>query len=121
MYDGNLVAERIASSGIGKQGEPKFDDSEFEAERKRLEALRRPLPTGGEDPMSIKQRLWDVMWTGMGPIKSGAGMQAALDVICGLPQILPTMGLKTTTRIARLRSHPCADPSVAFCRHHIQP
>ena len=64
-YDGHVVAEALAGRGVSGGPPPALPQAQVEAERERLESLRRPLGAGGVTPMRIKKTLWDVMWEHM--------------------------------------------------------
>lgn len=97
-YDGHVAAEAVAGrSGVGGSPSP-LPRHQVEAERDRLEALRRPLGAGAVTPVRIKKALWDVMWEHMGYVKSAGGMERALAEIAALREQASGMGLRNTTR-----------------------
>ena len=97
-YDGHTVAETLAGRGVAGGAPPSLAEAQVENERKRLEALRRPLSAGAVTPMHIKKALWEVMWEHMGYVKSAGGMEEALVRIAALRERASGMGLRATTR-----------------------
>jgi succinate dehydrogenase/fumarate reductase flavoprotein subunit len=97
-YDGYVVAETIARQFKSGRPAPALPHPQVEAEEQRLQALRRPMPSGGCTPMSIKNKVRELMWDKMGFIKSTEGMEAALVEVRDLrDRHVPIMGLKNTT------------------------
>ena len=97
-YDGHTVAETLAGRGVAGGAPPSLPTAQVEIERKRLEALRRPLNAGAVTPMHVKKALWEVMWEHMGYVKTAGGMEEALARIAALRERASGMGLRATTR-----------------------
>ena len=98
-YDGQVVANTIASHIRPGQTPPKFPIDQAEAEHDRVEGFLRRLPENGCTPIHIKNRLREIMWDKMGFVKSEENMQTALEEVLDMrTRLVPNMGLKNTTR-----------------------
>lgn len=98
-YDGNVVAETIASKVKPGATIPSLPTDQAEAEVERLESLLIPLSEGGCTPVHIKNRLRELTWEKLGFVKSKENLEAALKSVREIREhLVPKMGLKNTTR-----------------------
>jgi succinate dehydrogenase/fumarate reductase flavoprotein subunit len=98
-YDGQVAAETIAQTVRPNGKMPTLPLDQVDRERKRLESFLRSVPAKGCTPMTIKNRVREIMWDKMGFIKTTEGMESALQEVRDMrTNMVPKMGLKNTTR-----------------------
>jgi len=86
-YDGKVAAESAARHAASPSPLP---TQKLEAERARLEALRKP---GGAPPVRVKKAIRELMWKYMGVEKDERGMREALERLEEIRErMLPAMG-----------------------------
>ncbi|HVU21769.1 MAG TPA: FAD-binding protein [Rhizomicrobium sp.] len=77
-FDGNVVAEGVAND-LHRLVHGEISESSIDIERRRLERLRSQ--NGNVSPVSVKEKVRQIMWDKAGVEKDAAGLNSALEDI----------------------------------------